>query len=310
MEKSNKYLGVDVAKELLQIDEFDGKETTISNNPASIKSLIKRINAHADMVICCEATGGYEKMLVAEMVASAMPIAVVMPKRVRDFARSKGISAKTDKIDARVLTLFGNQNQPNPLVKPEEEMVVLRELLIRRDELVGMRKQESNRQEPIRSSAMNRSIQSHIRFIDKQIKKLESDMAKLVKEKKSLGAKVQLLTQIKSIGMQSALNLIAFVPELGRVTDNEAAALVGVAPYNVDSGFMKGRRVISGGRSRVRKVLYMAAITASRSNPILKAVYDRLIKKGKPAKVALVAIMRKLVELANRIFADPDFKPA
>jgi len=310
MNKSNNYLGVDVSKETLQVDVFDRKPCCLANTSADIKALVKRIKAHGDVIVCCEATGGYEKLLVAHLRAADIPVAVVVPKRVRDFARSKGILAKTDKIDARVLTLFGTQNQPEPTPPLAEEIVQLQEALIRREELIDIRKQEQNRLEGCPSSITSAMIKKHIRFIDNQLKLLEKEMDRLLRDHQELKKKTEQLTAVKAVGRQTALHLIAFVPELGRVSGNEAAALVGVAPFNCDSGTMKGRRMIQGGRSRVRRVLYMAAVCASQRNPILRDVYQRMINQGKPAKVALVAIMRKIVVLANRIFSEPDFKPA
>lgn len=307
MEKSMRYVGIDVAKQTLEVDLADGKSTEVRNEAAAIQSLLKRLKRRGNLVVCCEATGGYEKRLVDACRAAGIPVAVVMPRRVRHFASSKGILAKTDKIDAKVLTMFGQQNQPVASEALPEEVQGLQEMLIRRDELVGMRKQEQCRLDTCRCGVSVKSIKKHITFIEKQITQIEAAIQDLLNNHPSLQAKVQRLTDVKCLGQQSALSLLGFVPELGTISDKEASALVGVAPYNDDSGKKQGVRKTQGGRPRVRKVLYMAAVSASKYNPILKAYYRRLRDRGKPAKVALVALMRKLVVLANRLLADPEF---
>lgn len=309
MEKSNRYVGIDVSKKNLEVDLADGKPTEVLNAPKAIESLIGRLKACGKVCVCCEATGGYEKLLVEACQKAGMPIAVIMPRRVRHFAMSKGILAKTDKIDARVLTMFGQANQPVPSKPNPPEINVLQDLLIRRDELVSMRKDEQSRLDTCRSPQMIKTIKKHIGFLDKQIAQIESATKKTVEESAPLQAKAERLTVVKSLGQQTVMSMLAFVPELGSVSDNEASALVGVAPYNHDSGEKKGIRKIRGGRARVRKVLYMAAVSASRCNPILKAYYGNLKKRGKPTKVALVAVMRKLIVLANRILSRPEFVP-
>lgn len=310
MSNSKVYIGVDVAKASLEIDAFDHRRTDLPNTTQGIRSLIKRLQAHGEVMVCCEATGGYETLLVSELLNAKIAVAVVNPKQVRDFARSKGILAKTDKMDAKVLSDFGEQNHPTP-VRPQPDWIhQLRGLLIRRDELMTMRKKEKSRLDPKPSAEVGRLLRAHLRVLDRYIAAIDDRLKQMIHTHEDLSRQVSRMTQVKSLGRASALNLIAFVPELGQVTDNEASALVGVAPYNRDSGKMKGRRTIQGGRARVRKVLYMAAVSASRSNPILSNFYTRLINKGKPPKVALTAVMRKLVVLANRLSADPCFQPS
>ena len=310
MNEEKVYIGIDVSKAILQVDIHDGKAVEVSNTTHAIRTLVKRLHAHCRAVVCCEATGGYEKRLVAELVDAGIPVAVLNPKRVRDYARSKGILAKTDVIDARVLSAFGSQNRPKPIEKAPEWLIPLRELLVRREGLRDMLKQEKCRLDPAPSKQILRIINAHIRFMEKQLESIDAQVIALIQNSESLTEQVGRITQIKSLGLQSAAYLSAFIPELGRASDKEIAALVGVAPFNRDSGKMKGRRVTQGGRSRVRRVLYMAAVSASRSNPILRDHYQQLIKRGKPPKVALTAIMRKMVVLANRLCADPAFQPS
>lgn len=308
MKLNEVYIGVDVSKATLQID---GWPSPIANTPAGIRSLIRRMKKRrGDLIVCCEATGGYERQMVEELVVHGIPVAVVNPRQVRDFARSKGILAKTDSIDAHVLTLFGQQNHPKTRAPNPAWIKELRALLIRRDELIQMRKQEKCRLDPKPPTQIARLLVAHIRHLDHQIDILDTRIKELVHAQADLTERVERLTQVKAVGLVSALHLIAFVPELGQITDNQAASLTGVAPFNRDSGLMKGKRSTQGGRARVRKVLYMAAVCASRTNPILSRFYTHLIEQGKAPKVALTAIMRKLVILANRLFADPCFQPS
>jgi transposase len=310
MNSSSVYVGVDVSKALLQVDPFDNAAPEVPNTTRCIRALVRRLLAHGNVIVCCEATGGYQNLLVAELLAAEIKVAVVNPKQVRDFARSKGILAKTDKIDAHVLTLFGQQNHPIP-VRPRPDWAErLQALLVRRNELVDMRREERSRLDPKPTTEVQSLIKSHLRVLDKYIAVIETKIHQMIKDHEDLRVQVNRLTQVKSLGMMSALNLITFVPQLGHITDNQAAALVGVAPYNNDSGKMKGKRTTRGGRSRVRKVLYMAALSAKAHNPVLREFYNRLIIKGKPKKVALTAVMRKLVVLANRLYADPCFQPS
>jgi transposase len=304
------YIGVDIAKESLQMDPFDGMQAEIDNTTKGIRSLIRRLQTIPHCMICCEATGGYETLLVANLLDAEIPVALVNPRQVRDFARSKGILAKTDKIDAAVVTLFAQQNQPSPMSKPPEWMGTLRSLLIRREELVHMTRQEKCRLDPAPPAPILRTIKAHLRFLLQQISKLEAQIKETTKEHEPLTQQINRFCQVNGLGTQSALYLIAFVPELGHLSDKQASALIGVAPYNDDSGKTKGIRRIRGGRARVRKVLYMAAVSAQQHNPILHEFYNRLIQQGKPPKVALTAVMRKLVVLANRIVSDPSFQPA
>ena len=310
MEKTNRYLGVDVAKRALQVDTFDKQPSVVENTSQGIAALIRRIKAAGDITVCCEATGGYERLLVKACTNAGIPVAVTNPRWVRDYARSKGILAKTDKIDARVLSQFGQQNHPLLLRVPEQHISELKELLVRRSELVNDRTREKCRMDTAASPSLIKNIKKHIAFFDKTIKELEALVMDMAKNNSHIQDNYQRLIQVKSIGPITALSIIAFMPELGRITNQQAAALAGLAPYNRDSGKFRGKRQIRGGRWYIRKVLFMTAVCASRTNDILKRHYQQLIKRGKPAKVALVAVMRKLIVLANNIISKPDFVPA
>ncbi len=307
MKSQTVYIGIDVSKASLQIDPFDHKTLEVPNIKSSILRLIERLKAHGDCTVCCEASGGYEKTLVVELMAAQVPVCLLNPKRVRDFAKSKGILAKTDKIDAAVLTAFGNQNQPSPKQPNPEWIERLQSLLIRRGNLNEMIKAENSRLDPEPPRHICKQIRSHLRFLDKQKAAVEAELKDLVKDIDELRSLYARLSEVKALGPITVLHLIGFIPELGQITDKQAAAIVGLAPFNKDSGTMRGRRFIQGGRPRIRKPLYMAAIVAKKHNPILKTFYDRLINQGKPPKVALIAVMRKLVVLSNRIAANPDF---
>lgn len=304
------HVGIDIAKESLQIAFCDGHSFSVANTAGGIRSLIRRLQKLKRVIVCCEATGGYESQLVRALLAAELPVALVNPRRVRDFAKSKGILAKTDSIDAAVLCEFAQQNQPKCLRRLPEYLQELKDLLIRRDQLTEAIKTETLRLDPVPSKPIRQSIQAHLRFLQRQLQKIEDFIEQLIEANEPLAVQLQSYTQVKSLGKQSALHLIAFVPELGQISDKQAAALVGLAPFNVDSGQFRGKRIIRGGRSRVRKVLYMAAVSARQHNPILRDFYNRLIQQGKPPKVALTAVMRKLVTLANRIASDPEFVPA
>lgn len=311
MNKPHVYLGIDVAKLSLYVDGFDGRKSEIKNDRRSIASLIKRISSYSQSItVCCEATGGYEGLLIAELLKAQVPVALVNPVRVRRFAQSKGFLVKTDKVDARMITLYAHDNPPRLVEKSPAWLEELRALLIRRADLVEDRKRERARLDPSPSPTIARSIKKHVLFLDKEITRLEQAYQKLIKSTEVLEKQVEHYSQVKSIGAISALSVIAFVPELGKVSDQEAAALVGLAPYNRDSGQMKGRRTTQAGRIRVRKAMYMAALSASNHNPILRAFYKSLLLKGKPKKVALIAVARKLIVLLNRMAADPEFKIA
>ena len=304
------YIGIDISKDTLEVSPFDKGTQSVPNQSKNIKSLIARLQKIGNAVVCCEATGGYEKLLVAQCLSEEQPVALVNARQVRDFAKSKGILAKTDKIDAEVLRDFGTQNEPRLLEPKPLWLNRLHDLLKRRETLVDMRKQEKCRLKPTPSTEIEKMIVKHIKILDQMLDQIETLIESIMVEEKVFKETYKSLVEVKSIGRQTAVYLIGFVPELGRITGNQAAALVGLAPYCNDSGAFSGKRSIRGGRSELRRVLYMAAITAKNHNPILREFYNRLIAAGKPKKVALTAIMRKLIVLANKICANPDFKLA
>ena len=309
MKRETVHVGIDVSKAHLDISPFDTGFRRIKNTSSAISGLVRRVKALPDdVIICCEATGGYERLLCSVLLHADIKVACVNPSRVRDFAKSRGILAKTDKIDARVLSAFAESNSPRLLAAVPSWQPKAKALLIRREELMDMRKQEKSRLDPIPLPESATFIKRHIKILDRHIKAVEDRLAQLLKEHSDFHDKFCRLIEVKAIGTISAMSLLAYLPELGSVTDNQAAALAGLAPYNKDSGFQKGHRMVQGGRPRIRRVLYMSAMTGSFHNPVFMEIYQRLIRRGKPAKVALTAIMRKMVVLANRLMADPDFQ--
>ncbi|WFB37055.1 IS110 family transposase [Kiritimatiellota bacterium B12222] len=304
-------IGIDVSKASLQISTFDKGKALIPNTAAGIRSLINRTEKlKSSFIFCCEATGGYERLFVDHCHTYDIPVAVLNARQVRDFARSKNILAKTDAIDAEVIRMFAENNDLRLYPKPESWRLSLQALLTRRDELKDMITQERNRLETLQDPLIRKMIKAHLRSLASQDKRLIIELKDLVSSHESLRVFCDRLISVKDIGLLSALSLFAYLPELGQITDNQAAALAGLAPWCQDSGNWKGERHISGGRSKVRRALYMPAINASTSNPILKEYYQKMIRRGKPAKVALTAVMRKMVCLANKVASDPDFIPA
>jgi transposase len=303
------HVGIDVSKEHLDITSFDTQLRRIKNTSSAISGLIRRIKAQpGDVFVCCEATGGYERLLCSMLLHADIKVACVNPSRVRDFAKSRGILAKTDKIDARVLSAFAESNPPRLLTAAPSWQPKAKALLIRREELMDMRKQEKSRLDPAPLPESATFIKRHIKILDRHIKAVEDRLAQLLKEHSDFHDRFRRLVAVKAIGTISAMSLLAYLPELGSVTDNQAAALAGLAPYNKDSGNQKGHRMVQGGRPRIRRALYMSAITGSFHNPVFMELYQRLTNRGKPAKVALTAVMRKMVVLANRLMAEPDFQ--
>jgi transposase len=251
-----------------------------------------------------EATGGYERPAVAAMLAAKLPVIVVNPRQVRDFARAIGQLAKTDTIDARLLARFATTLQPDIRPLPDEKTLVLQEKLARRRQLVAMRTAESNRLGQTFAPAVHASIQAVLDFLDRQLKDLDDGLDQAIKDTPAWQEKVDLLKGVPGVGDQTARSLVAQLPELGQCSRGQIAALVGVAPVNRDSGAMRGRRTTFGGRASVRTALYMATLVATRHNPKIRAYYQRLVNSGKKKMVALVAAMRKLLIILNAMLRD------
>jgi transposase len=298
------FIGIDIAKAQLELACRPTAETgTFSNDERGIGELVARCQALTPTLIVCEATGGYEAALVAALATAQLPVVVANPRQVRDFAKATGQLAKTDAIDAKVLALFADRVRPEPRALPDEALEALDALLTRRRQLVEMLTAERNRLLVARAPVRH-DLQQHIRFLERRLRAADDDLHTAVKASPLWRVKDDLLQSVPGVGRVVSLTLLAELPELGRLSHKEIAALVGVAPLNRDSGTLRGRRLVYGGRAPVRAVLYMAALVASRRNPVIRAFYERLRAAGKPAKVALTACMRKLLTILNAIARD------
>jgi transposase len=289
--------GIDVSKDWLDV-ALGAESLRVANEAAGVSSLIERLQAMAVELVVMEATGGYETQAASAIAGAGLKLAVVNPRQVRDFARATGRLAKNDRIDAHVIAAFGQAIEPQIVRLPDEQARELQGLLVRRTQLLGMRVQESNRM-ALMQGAMRKQIKSHIAWLDRAIDEVHTDLTARLRSSPAWREKDELLRSLKGIGPITSGTLMTSLPELGQLNRRAIAALVGVAPFNRDSGAFRGRRVIWGGRAHVRHVLYMAAIAAVRSNPVIKPFYQRLIARGKPHKVAMVACMRKMLTILN-----------
>jgi transposase len=314
MEYQEIVVGVDVSK--AQLDTafgVDGEVRSFINDAAGITQLLERLKALRPWLVVMEASGGYETQVATAIAAAGWRLAVVNPRQVRDFARATGRLAKTDQIDARVLAGFGKAIEPHVTRLPDEDAQALQALLLRRQQLVAMRAQERQRLEHAQL-AMRKSIKKHIEWLDQEIDKLDVDLTAGLRKSPVWRAKDELLRSFKGVGPITSGTLLVALPELGLLDRRTIVALVGLAPFNRDSGTMRGRRSIHGGRARVRTLLYMAATAAVRSNPVIKDFYIRLKSRGKPHKVAMVACMRKMLTILNAMVREstpwtPETKP-
>jgi transposase len=295
------FLGIDVAKAQLEFAHRpSGEAGAVVNDEAGIRDLVCRCQVLAPALVVLEATGGYEAAVVAALAAAQLPVVVANPRQVRDFAKATGQLAKTDALDAHVLALFAERVRPTPRPLPEAAVQALDALLTRRRQLIEMLTAERNRL-LIASPAVRRDLQQHIRFLERRVREADDDLHTAVKASPAWRVKDDLLQSVPGVGRVVSLTLLAELPELGWLSHKEIAALVGVAPLARDSGTLRGKRLVYGGRAPVRAVLYMAALVASRRNPVICAFYQRLRAAGKPAKVALTACMRKLLVILNAI---------
>jgi transposase len=298
------YVGIDVSKSHLDVAvRPTGESWRVKNSEADIEQLMVRLGKLDPDLVVTEATGNYEMPLAAALQVAGLPIRVVNPRQARDFARSTGKLAKTDSIDARALAHFAEAVRPQPRVLPDKEAQRLAAILTRRSQLVCMLTAERNRlgRAP---GLLRRRLQAHIKWLGKELSQTDGDLSAAVKDSPMWAAKDQILTSTPGVGRVSSFTLLADLPELGSLNRKEVAALVGVAPLNRDSGAFRGKRIVWGGRARVRQALYMATLAATRHNPIIRDFYHRLCAAGKPKKVALVACMRKLLLILNCMVRD------
>jgi transposase len=299
------FVGIDIAKETLDIHVLpSNKKWQCQNNAKDIGRLVKRLRSKAPEAIILEATGGYEALAAALLMEAELPVSVVNPRQVRDFAKAMGQLAKTDCIDALVLARYGEAIRPRLTPLPTEEERLVKALVVRRRQLVDMRSAEKNRLGQVREEPIRQNIRALIDHLDREIKQIEDDLDTTIKKSPLWQENIKLLETIKGFGPVTARTLVTHLPELGKVSRQEIATLVGVAPLNRDSGKMRGKRSCIGGREAIRSPLYMAAKAAARTNKTIKAFYQRLRKEGKLYKVAIVACMRKLLVIANALLRD------
>ncbi len=293
------YIGIDVSKATLDVASLpNGESWTVTNDDLGVAELTPRLIALAPVLVVLEATGGFETLAAITLAKAGLPIAVVNPRQVRDFAKAMGQLAKTDALDAGILAAFAQRVRPEPRPLPDEAAQLLDSLLTRRRQLVDMLTAEKNRLGFARGP-VKRDINRHIRWLEKRLADVDGDLQDAIAASPLYQAKADLLRSVPGVGPVTTLTLIAALPELGHLSRHQIAALVGVAPLNRDSGTMRGKRMVWGGRAPVRAVLYMAALVGIKHNPVLRVFYERLRAAGKPFKVAVTACMRKLLTILN-----------
>lgn len=299
------YVGVDVAKVSLEVAlRSDAPSFSLTNDRDGIAKLIDRLPQAGACVVVLEATGGYERILIAELLQAGHRVACANPRQVRDFANGLGVLAKTDPIDARIIARFGEVVQPRCLDIPQGPLGELQQLVERRRQLITLRTAESNRLQQATSKPTRKSIREVLKTLEKQVEIIERQIDDLVRKHDDWQHKVDLMTSVPGVGQTTATTLLADLPELGQLNREQIAALVGVAPYNHDSGQLRGTRCIWGGRAPVRNALYMAALSAKRFNDTIRRFAERLsesssVRPGKAPKVILTACMRKLLIILN-----------
>lgn len=298
-----KAVGIDVSKTTLDVDTLPERAARqFSNDEAGVSALLAYLAEHNGQGqierVVLEATGGFETRVSIALAGAGLPVVVVNPKQVRDFAKACGILAKTDRLDALVLARFGQQIRPPVRALPSEAQREFADLLDRRSQLVAMRAQEKARIVTAPVVAL-KSLKEHIEWLDARIKSLDIDMTHALRTSEAWKQKVELLDSMPGVGKVTVFTLLGRLPELGQLNRQQIAALVGVAPFNDDSGKRRGQRYIRGGRTEVRNILYMAAVTAIRHNPVIREFHQRLKAVGKPSKLALTACMRKILTILN-----------
>jgi transposase len=299
LEADGPYVGIDVAKDQLDIAVRPTGETwSMPNDASGITEVVQRVAQLHPKLVVLEATGGLQMPVAAALASAGLPLAMVNPRQVRDFARATGKLAKTDQLDAQVLAHFAEAVRPTPYPLPDAQTQELIALLTRRHQVVEMLTAEKNRLRTTRESVRQR-VQDHIRWLEQELADLDDDLERALRESPLWRGKDNLLRSVPRIGRVVSITLLADLPELGTLSRHQIAALVGVAPLNRDSGRFRGKRTVWGGRAWVQAALYMAALTATRYNPIIKAFYRRLCGVGKARKVALTACMRKLLIILN-----------
>jgi transposase len=296
-------VGIDVSKGTLDVGTTEHETWCCANDEPGLQELLKALSTRPLERIVVEASGGYEAAVVATLASAGLPVIMVNPRQVRDFAKAAGRLAKTDRIDALVLAQFAQAIRPELRELKDEHTQELEALLKRRAQILAMLSAERQRL-GLAAPAVRGDIKEHIHFLVKRLKDSERGLHEALRASPVWREREELFKPVKGVGPQTLLSLCALLPELGKLNRRQLAALVGVAPFNCDSGTLRGRRVCWGGRANLRCVLYMAAVSAARSNPVIRAFYRRLLGAGKPKKLALIACMRKLLTILNAMVRD------
>lgn len=304
MEQQSQWVGIDVSKASLDVYlRPSGKQFQVSNQTSGIVELVRQLQTFNIQQIILEASGGLELEAAQALQEQGYAISIINPRQGRDFAKASGKLAKTDRIDAAVLAHFGEAMQPAITVLSSVDEQALQEAVTRRRQLVEMLTAEKNRQSSLRGK-MRQSVEEHLEWLKERIRELDREIEALTQAQEQWRSHITILKSVPGIGNVIATTLVAALPELGQVSDKRISALVGVAPFNRDSGKYRGSRTIWGGRSSVRAVLYMGTLVAVQHNSVLKAFYARLLAQGKAKKVALVACMHKLLRILNAMIRD------
>jgi transposase len=304
MENTAQWVGIDVSKATLDVYIRPmGKAMKVANTEISISNLVEQLKSYNLHLIVLEATGGLETELIIQLQAALLPVALINPRQVRDFAKATGKLAKTDAIDAQILAHFGEAMKPQVLAIESESARQLSELISRRRQLVEMQTAEKNRRARARGKALA-DIEAHLDYLDQRLEQINSEIEQLTQNNSQFIAKVNLLKTTPGIGQVISTTLVCDLPELGQLSAKQISRLVGVAPINHDSGQHKGKRMIHGGRGHVRASLYMGAVVAIRHNPVIKAFYERLVERGKSKKLALTACVHKILVILNAMVRD------
>jgi len=299
MNQKSSFIGIDVAKTRLDVAvRPTDQQWQVTYTEKGIQELVEQITELHPTLVLLEASGGLELPMVAALAVANLPVVVVNPRQVRDFARATGKLAKTDALDAQVLAHFAEAIRPPPRSLPDTETQSLTALVARRNQVMSMLVAEKNRLRTSRPPVSER-IQLHIDWLEQELDEIDRDLKEMLRNSPVWREKENLLRTVPGVGPQLAISILAYLPELGTLNRKRVAALVGVAPFNRDSGALRGKRAVWGGRSRIRAALYMAALVASRHNPVISAFYQRLLAAGKAKKVALTACMRKLLVILN-----------
>jgi transposase len=301
----DRFIGIDVSKDRLDVCiRPSGESFAVARDGDALAALVERLQALAPRLVVLEATGGYETVVASAIAAAHVPLAVVNPRQIRDFARATGKLAKTDRLDAAAMAHFAEAIRPPVRPIPDAQAQALSELVARRRQVIEMIVAEGNRRRRASQRRVIRAIDRHLALLQTELSELDGDIDNAIRQSPAWQAEADLLQSVPGVGPATLRTLIAELPELGCLTRRKIAALVGVAPINRDSGTLRGRRMIAGGRRAVRAALYMAALVASRANPVIAAHYRKLRGAGKTGKQALVACTRKLLVILNAILRD------